>query len=106
MIFYDFMRKLSPKESHIQLQDRFGEKSPPLATEYNLYGEFNPGRKTLSDEMRSGRPADVLTQILPPEACKYVTICMLQVKEKWSIYILKPTSPHFNGTMTMQMYTR
>ena len=57
MIFYDLMRKLGPKESHIQLQNRFGEKSPPLSTVYNWYGEFNRGRKSLSDEMRSGRPA-------------------------------------------------
>ncbi|KAI6661462.1 Histone-lysine N-methyltransferase SETMAR [Oopsacas minuta] len=60
MIFYDFMRKLSPKESHIQLQDTSGEKSPSLATVYNWHGEFNRGRNTLSDEMRSGRPADAV----------------------------------------------
>ncbi|KAI6648196.1 Histone-lysine N-methyltransferase SETMAR [Oopsacas minuta] len=58
--FYDFMRKLSPKESHIQLQNKFGEKSPSLAIVYNWYGEFNRGRNTLSDEMRSGHPADAV----------------------------------------------
>ena len=61
MIFYDFMRKPTAKESHNQLKTTFGEKTPSLATVYNWYGEFTHGRKTLSDEVRSGRPADAIT---------------------------------------------
>ena len=69
MIFYDFMRKLSPKESHIQHYDTFGEK--------NWYSEFNRGWKTLSDEMRSGSPADAVN---PENIQKVKKITKMSVK--------------------------
>ena len=61
MILYDLKAGLSAKESHERLIKAFGATSPCYATVKNWFAEFRRGRMSLDDELREGRPSDVIT---------------------------------------------
>ena len=60
MIFYDMKVGLTSKESHERLTKAFGTISPCYATVKNWFAEFRRGRLSLDDELREGRPSDVV----------------------------------------------
>lgn len=61
MIFYDYKRNLTFKESHENLLDAFRQSAPSLATVSYWYREFKRGRECIKDEPRPGRPKDAVT---------------------------------------------
>lgn len=61
MIFYDYKRGLTFKESQENLQAAFGESAPALATITYWFREFKRGRENLNDDPRPGRPPTAVT---------------------------------------------
>lgn len=61
MIFYDYKRGLTFKESHENLQTAFQESAPALATVTYWFREFKRGRENLNDDPRPGRPQTAVT---------------------------------------------
>lgn len=61
MIFYDFKRGLTAKQSFEQLVSTFGEVSPSRSSVFGWFAEFKRGRDSLSDADRSGRPVSAVT---------------------------------------------
>ena len=56
IIFCNFCRGLSQQECIDELKSLFGDKTPSYSTVRNCFNEFNPGRSSLKDEFREGRP--------------------------------------------------
>lgn len=61
MIYYDYKRGLSFKESHENLNIAFGQSAPSLATVSFWFREFGRGRESVKDEARPGRPSTAVT---------------------------------------------
>lgn len=89
MIFYDFKKGLSYKQSHESLEKCFGGQCPSEATVSFWFREFQRGRLSFEDEPRSGRPAEAAS----PENADRVRqlieedrrITMLQIQEHLDI---------------------
>lgn len=61
MIYYDYKRGLTYKDSHENLTSAFGALSPSLATVSYWFREFKRGRSDVKDEPRPGRPPTAVT---------------------------------------------
>lgn len=61
MLYYDYKRGLTYKDSHENLTSVFGALSPSLATVSYWYREFKRGRSDVKDEPRPGRPPTAVT---------------------------------------------
>lgn len=61
MIYYDFKRGLTYKESHENLTSAFGALAPSLATITYWFREFKRGRSEVKDDPRPGRPPTAVT---------------------------------------------
>lgn len=62
MIFYDFKKGQSFRESHESLVKAFGEEAPSLGTVSNWFREFQRGRQSFEDEPHTGRPREAVVQ--------------------------------------------
>lgn len=62
IIFHNFRRGLSRQECIDELNSLYGDEAPSYSTVKNWYNEFNRGRRSLSDELREGRPKSVVVQ--------------------------------------------
>lgn len=61
VIKYLFLKGLTPQEIHEDMSNTVQANCPSYSTVKNWVADFKRGRKTTSDEDRSGRPADVTT---------------------------------------------
>ena len=59
IIFYNFRRGLTQKQSINELNFIFGDEAPSRTSVYRWYGEFNRG-SSLQDEFRKGGPKSVV----------------------------------------------
>ncbi|CAH1988540.1 unnamed protein product [Acanthoscelides obtectus] len=62
IIYYNFQRQLSQQECLAELLSVFGNEAPHQSTISRWYGEFKPGRVSLSDDPRVGAPKTAVTQ--------------------------------------------
>ena len=68
VIRYLYLKGKTGKEIHSELADVYGTSAPSYAQVKFWVGEFKPGRTSLEDEARSGRPLDATDE----EMCKKV----------------------------------
>ena len=62
MIRFLFLDRKTCEEIKTKLDAVYGNSSPPMTTVRYWFKEFKRGRSSVSDEERSGRPADVVTE--------------------------------------------
>ena len=62
MIFYDYKSGLTQQQSVERLCAAFGDDAPSRTTVFEWFAEFRRGRRSLDDEVRSGRPVEATTE--------------------------------------------
>ena len=62
IIFYNLRYGLTQQQCIVELKSIFANEAPSRTGVYRWYGEFNPGRSSLKDEFREGRPKSVVVR--------------------------------------------
>ena len=60
---YCYNRKMSPQNTYEEMKPVFGDECPSRVTVHRWHLQFQRGQTSLEDAHRSGRPADVTTDV-------------------------------------------